>query len=175
MRKTFVLLGLLALALPVAGVAGLRAGEGTLSVEGGQGKVTVQARGGVIGRLERGFVVIYDLSPEDVYEAKVIGDDQPVRLVGETGIQYAGAGLRFRMVGGGFRIVINGKGIDLSVVAKGSGSIMAGKADDPGVYSLDGADCRKDRASCKPLPEFARRFQLGGERGERNLVRAAAD
>lgn len=176
MRKTFALLGLLALALPVAGVAGLRAGEGTLSVEDGQGKVTVQARGGVIGRLERGTVTIYDLTPEDANEPVVFGDDRPVRFVGETGIQYAGAGLRFRLVGGGFRIVINGKGIDLSVVAKGSGSIVAGQADDPGVYSLDGADCRNDRASCKPLPEITKRFQLaGGERGERNLVRAAAD
>lgn len=176
MRKTFALLGLLALAIPVAGVAGLRAGEGTLSVEDGQGRVTLQARGGVIGRLERGFVVIYDLTPEDAYEPKVFGDDQPPRLVGETGIQYAGAGLRFHLVGGGFRIVINGKGIDLSVVAKGSGSIAAGQAADPGVYSLDGADCRNDRASCKALPEIAKRFQLGGpERGEKSLVRAAAD
>ena len=60
-RKTFLLLGLLVLALPVAGVAALGAGEGTLSVEDGQGKVTLQARGGVIGRLDRGSVTIYDL------------------------------------------------------------------------------------------------------------------
>ena len=64
MRKTFVLLGLLALALPLAGVAGVGAGEGTLSVEDGQGKLTLQARGGVIGRLDRGYVAIYDLTPE---------------------------------------------------------------------------------------------------------------
>ena len=41
---------LLVLALPVAGVAAPNAGEGTLSVEDGVGKVTLQARGGVIGR-----------------------------------------------------------------------------------------------------------------------------
>lgn len=174
MRKTFSLLGLLALALPVVGVASSRAGEGTLSVEDGQGKVTLQARGGVIGRLERGYVTIYDLTPEDANEPVVFGDDRPVRFVGETGIQYSGTGLRFRLIGGGFRIVVQGKGIDLSVVAKGAGSIVAGQADDPGVYSLDGADCRKDRASCRPLPEIARRFQLGGERGEKSLVHAAA-
>jgi hypothetical protein len=163
---------LLALALPVAGVAGLSAGEGTLSVEDGQGKVTLQARGGVIGRLERGVVTIYDLTPEDASEPVVFGDDRPVRFVGETGIQYAGTALRFRLVGGGFRIVISGKGIDLSVVAKGSGTITAGAAAlDPGVYSLDGADCRNDRASCKPLPEITKRFQLGSERGEKNPVR----
>jgi hypothetical protein len=171
MRKTFAFLGLLALALPVAGVAGLRAGDGTLSVEDGQGKVTLQARGGVIGRLERGSVIIHDLSPEDAFEPWVAGDDQPVRFVGESGIRYAGTGLRFRLVGGRYRIVIDGKGIDLSVVAKGAGSIVAGAVGEPGVYSLDGDDCRSDRASCKPLPEIAKRFQLGG--GEKNLVRVS--
>lgn len=174
MRKTFALVGLLALALPVAGVAGLRAGEGTLSVEDGAGRVTLQGRGGVIGRLERGAVTIYDLTPEDANEPVVFGDDRPVRFVGETGIQYSGAGLRFRLVGGGFRIVISGKGIDLSVVAKGSGSIVAAQGNDPGVYSLDGADCRSDRASCKPLPDLAKRFQLGGERDKSPVARSAA-
>jgi hypothetical protein len=177
MRKAFVIVGLLALALPLAGVAGLRAGEGTLSVEDGHGKVTLQARGGVIGRLDRGSVTIYDLTPDDAYAPWVVGDDLPVRFIGETGIRYAGIGLRFRLFGGRYRIVIEGRGIDLSVVAKGSGTIVALPAVDPGVYSLDGEDCRTDRASCKPLPELLKRFQLGGgERGgEKNLVGIAAD
>jgi len=179
MRKAFVILGLLALALPVAGIASLDANEGTLSVEDGAGKVTLQARGGVIGRLERGSVIIHDLTPEDAYSPWVFGDDQPVRFVGETGIRYAGVGLRFRLVGGRYRITIEGRGIDLSVVAKGVGSIVAAPvAADPGVYSLEGEDCRTDRASCKPLPELLKRFQLGGERGERgekNLVGTPPD
>jgi hypothetical protein len=175
MRKTFTLLGLLVLALPVAGVAGLNAGDGTLSVEDGQGKVSLQARGGVIGRLERGYVDIYDLTPDDNYDPYVYGDDLPVRLLGESGARHRGTGLRFRLVGGRYRIVIEGRGIDLSVVGKGSGSIVATLASfDPGVYSLDGADCRNDRESCKPLPELAKRFQLGNERGEKGLVRTEA-
>ena len=172
MRKTFAILGLLALALPVAGVAAMRAGEGTLSVEDGAGKLTLQARGAVIGRLDRGSVIIHDLSPEDAFEPYVVGDDLPVRLVGETGIRYAGVGLRFRIVGGRYRIVVEGRGIDLSVVAKGTGSIVAGPVLDPGVYSLDGADCRDARLSCKPLPELVRRFQLGSEK---SFVSAAGD
>lgn len=174
MRKTFAILGLLALALPVVGVAALRAGEGTLAVEDGVGKVTLQARGGVIGRLDRGSVTIYDLTPEDAYQPWVFGDDQPVRFVGETGIRYAGVALRFRLVGGKYRIVIEGRGIDLSVVAKGTGTIVAGAALDAGVYSLDGADCRSDRASCAPLPELTKRFQLGGP-PEKNVVLPAAE
>ncbi len=67
-------------------------------------------------------------------------------LVGENGIKYTGAGMRFRIIGGRYRIVIQGRGIDLSVVGKGFGSIK-GDPGQFGVYSLDGADCRKDRAS----------------------------
>lgn len=175
MRKTLFLLALLALAVPVAGLSAERAGEGTLSVEDGRGTVTIQARGGVIGRLERGTVTIFDLTPEDANDAVVFGDDQPVLFVGETGIRYRGAGIRYRLIGGSFRIVISGRGIDLSAVGKGNGTIR-GEAVDPGLYSLDGADCRKDPASCKPLPEIARRFQLGSqEQREKNQSRPASD
>ncbi|HEY8103777.1 MAG TPA: hypothetical protein VIE18_04625 [Gaiellaceae bacterium] len=161
MRKTFVILALLALALPVAALSSLRAGEGTLSVEDGRGTISIKARGGVIGRLDRGSVTIYDLTPEDANDPYVFGDDE-LQLVGDTGIRYAGAGLRFRLVGGSFRIVITGRGIDVSAVGKGNGSIRAElESLDPGVYSLDGIDCRKDRADCKTLPERLQRFQLG--------------
>ena len=51
---------------------------GPLSVEDGRGKVTIKARGGVIGRLDRGSVTIYDLTPEDANDPVVFGDDQPV-------------------------------------------------------------------------------------------------
>ena len=165
MRKLFALLGLLALALPVAGVAGLRAGEGTLSIEDGRGKVTLQARGGVIGRLEKGAIRICDLTPDDSNVPFVWGDDQPRELIGDDCVRFAGSSLRFRLVGGGYRIVIVGRGIDLSAVGRGAGTIR-GDADSPGVYSLSGDDCRKDKSSCTPLPEFERHFQLGApERG----------
>lgn len=171
MRKLFALLGLLALALPVAGVAGVsgvRVGEGTLSVEDGRGKVALQARGGVIGRLERGFVMICDLTPDDSNVPSVSGDDLPIRFIGDDCARYGGQGLRFRLVGGGYRIVIVGRGIDLSAVGRGVGTIR-GEDEASGVYSLDGADCRDVRASCKPLPLLERRFQLGtAERGEKS-------
>jgi hypothetical protein len=160
MRKTFVLLTLLALVLPVAALSSLRAGEGTLSVEDGRGTITIKARGGVIGRLDRGSVTIFDLTPEDANVPYVFGADAPEQLVGENGIRYAGVGLRYRLIGGSFRIVITGRGIDLSAVGKGNGTIR-GEAESPGLYSLEGVDCRKDPDSCKPLPERIQRFQLG--------------
>ena len=170
MRKIFLVLALLALVVPVAAVSATSAGEGTLSVDDGRGKVNVRARGGVIGRIDRGTITIFDLTPGDAHQPVVTGDDQPVRLVGENGILYRGAGLRFRVIGGGFRVLIQGRGIDLSVVGKGDGFIESDGSLDPGVYSLDGADCRKERASCDALPSLGIRFRLGPG-PERNAAR----
>ena len=106
-------------------------------------------------------MTIYDLTPEDVNDPVVFGDDRPVRLVGDTGIQYGGVALRFRLSGGRWRIVVQGRGIDLSAVGKGTGTIRSDGEAGPGIYSLDGADCRRAPESCKPLPELTKVFQLG--------------
>jgi hypothetical protein len=169
-RKSLVLLSLLALAAPLAAVAAPLAGDGTVSVEDGRGKVTIEARGAVIGRLANGSVTIWDLTPEDAFEPVVYGDDYPVRLVGETGVRYSGIGMRFRVIGGRYRIAIVGRGIDLSAVGKGWASLK-GEGFEPGVYSVDGADCSRDRASCKPLPELERRFALGTLAAEKTQIR----
>ena len=176
MRKTFLFLALLALVLPLAAVAALDAGEGTLSVEDGRGKVNLDARGGVIGRLDRGTITVYDKTPGDSSFPVVTGADQPELFLSDGGIRYRGAGLRFRIIGGGFKLQIQGRGIDLSAVGKGSGFIE-GEAIEPGVYSLDGADCRKNRASCELLPQPGVRFKLGGspERPEKSTVRPNND
>lgn len=175
MRKTFLLLALLALTLPVAAHAWTSAGDGTLSVEDGRGKVNLDLRGGVIGRIDRGTITVYDKTPGDANFPVVTGADQPELVLADNGIRYRGVGLRFRVIGGGFRLVIQGRGIDLSAVGKGAGFIE-GDTFEPGVYSLDGADCRKSRASCDPLPEPGIRFRLGGlDRGEKNAIRPAAD
>ncbi|MGH3072179.1 MAG: hypothetical protein ACRDNB_07910 [Gaiellaceae bacterium] len=176
MRKRLVLLVVLALALPVTSVAASRVGDGTLSVDDGRGKVNVRARGGIIGRLDRGSVTIFDLTPNDAFEPVVSGDDQPILEVGENGLRYRGTGLRFRVIGGNFRIVVQGRGIDLSVVGRGEGFIE-GDTLDPGVYSLDGADCRRERESCDPLPDPGIRFRLGPppERPERNATRPSSE
>ena len=134
MRKTYLCLALLALILPVVALASVDAGDGTLSVEDGRGKINLQAR--------------------------VTGADEPEFFVAGNGVRYRGSGIRFRIVGGGFKLVIQARGIDLSVVGKGSGFIE-GDTLEPGVYSLNGADCRKNRASCDDLPDPGIRFKLG--------------
>ena len=175
MRKTLLCLAVLALVLPVAAVSAVAAGEGTLSVEDGRGKVTLDARGGLIGRLDRGQITVYDKTPGDASFPVVSGSDLPETFLSDGGVRYRGAGLRFRVIGGGFRILIQGRGIDLSVVGRGSGFIE-GDTLEPGWYSLDGADCRKNRASCELLPEPGIRFRLGvQERPDKNAARPGSD
>ena len=125
----------------------------------------------MIGRLDRGTITVYDKTPADASFPVVTGADQPELFLAD-GARYRGAGLRFRIIGGGFKLQIQGRGIDLSAVGKGSGFIE-GEATEPGVYSLDGADCRKNRASCELLPQPGIRFKLGGsqERPEKSAVR----
>jgi hypothetical protein len=161
MRKSLILLCLFALGLPVVATGSLDAGDGTLSVEDGRGKVTVRARGGLIGRLERGTVTIYDLTPRDANIPVVSGDDRPVLAIGANGLRYRGAGIRFRALGGSFRVVIEGRGIHLSVVGRGDG-YLEGDPVDPGLYSLEGEDCRKSPETCETLPQPGIRFKLGG-------------
>ena len=86
-------------------LAAVDAGDGTLSVEDGRGKVNLQARGGVIGRIDRGTLTVYDTTPTDANFPVVTGADEPELFVAGNGVRYRGAGIRFRIVGGGFKLV----------------------------------------------------------------------
>ena len=175
MRKTSLCLALLALTLPVAALAVTDAGDGTLSVEDGRGKVTLQARGGVFGRLGSGVVTVYDTTPSDTSFPVVTGADQAEVFLADRVVRSRGTGVRFRIIGGGFKLLVQGRGIDLSVVGKGFGFIE-GDTLEPGVYSLGGADCRKSRARCEQLPDPGIRFRLGtAEKAERNVVLRAGN
>ncbi|HZG35695.1 MAG TPA: hypothetical protein VEY87_07590 [Gaiellaceae bacterium] len=169
MRKTILALLVCLLAVPAVGSAAMmrRAGDGTLSVAGstGRDKVTVEARGGVIGRFDNGLVTITDLTPEDQFDPVVFGDEYPTRQLENGGVVYRGTNVRFRLVGGRFRIFLNGSGIDLSAVGNGTVTLEAAAKGTPGTYSLEGDDCRSPKVKCKLLPEVAKRFRLGLDPG----------
>jgi hypothetical protein len=181
MRKTvLILLGCLLAAPGVArALPGTSAADGALSVSDGRGQIVLSARGGVIGRFDRGCVTITDLTPEDLNFPQVWGDDLPQIDLPRGGVKYCGRGVRFRLLGGRFKVVVSGvgtavgaTGIDLSAVGVGDGSLVADDARAPGVYSLDGDDCRSPRAVCRPLPAERTSFKLGtapptAEKGEK--------
>lgn len=156
--------------------------DGALSVADARGEIVLGTRagllGGVIGRFFNGCVTFVDLTPEDLNFPLVWGDDEPQVDLPRGGVKYCGASVRFRLIGGRFRMTVTGRGIDLSAVGVGEGSIV-GFGRLPGVYSLDGDDCRSPRAVCKPLPAERTAFKLGTppppertERFERPLARA---
>ena len=140
MRRLLTFAMLAALVLPAAALAypsGIN--DGTLSVQNGQGKAIVSARGGVIGSIVRGSVTISDPVDGDGTGPIVTGDDWSKER-NDTTTTWGGTRVRFRLIGGAFKVVVRGRGINLSVVGKGNVTLAgAGTADD-GSYSVNGGD-----------------------------------
>jgi hypothetical protein len=149
---TFAMLAL-ALALP-AGVAA-RTGasnDGTLSVKDARGVITIQGRGGVIGSFARGSVTINDPVDGDGTGPIVTGDDWS-KDKSETATVWGGTKVRFRIIGGTFRVVVRGRGINLSYVGKGNVILNGAGTDDDGTYAVNGGDYNL-------IPAFALPFAL---------------
>jgi hypothetical protein len=137
---------------------------GTLSVEGGRGIVTVELRGSMLGLLGSGLLRVTDLTPRDRYAPTVTGRKLVQMRVGPRTVVYKGQGLRFRVLGGSYRIVVRGAGIALSGVGWGWVTLDAEPrfvGDDVGVYSVGGVDCSSDPQTCTPLPDVPMRIKLG--------------
>jgi hypothetical protein len=156
MRRLVVLIGVLALALP-AGAGALKRGpgDGSLVVENAQGVVTLAVRGGIIGRFDQGTIEVFDPIPGDG-PGPVVRGYQKVRELGPRRTQYSGEGdIRFRLIGGAFRVRISAIGLDVSAVGRGTVVLDgSGFTDQTGRYSLNGDPF-------KPLPGVATRFTLG--------------
>jgi len=136
---------------------------GELSVERGKGLVVLDVRGSVLGLLERGTLRVTDTTPRDRFSALVTGRRVTQERIGPRTVVYRGQGLRFRMVGGGYRIVARGTGISLSAVGRGFVVLDGDRrlpTDDVGLYSLDGVDCGLEPLLCTPLPDVPERYAL---------------
>jgi hypothetical protein len=148
MRRTVVLCAsLVALVVPAAALAMHDTqGDGTLVVNKGSAPagtpvVTLVIRGAAIGRIAgSGKLVIEDPTPGDPFSPEVTGASWR-KDVGDSKQKWSSAGeLRFRAVGGSYKITIYGSGVDL--VASGFGNVvLTGSPDLPGSdgkYSLNG-------------------------------------
>jgi hypothetical protein len=142
MRK-FLIPCLIALAIPAASFAARNAppaNNGTLSIREARGVVQINARGSMTGRLN-GRLTITDPKPFDAKRAIVYGATRTIYRNEKTTI-FQGKNLRFRAIGGQFRIRAEGKTIFVSALARGS--VMLDGAGDPsanifydGVFSLN--------------------------------------
>src|SRR5436309_72315 len=149
---TFAVL-VFALALP-AGVAARPSGptDGTLSVKDARGIITIQGRGGVIGSFAKGSVTINDPVDGDGTGPIVTGDEWS-KDKSDTASVWGGTKVRFRIIGGTFRIVVRGRGINLSLVGTGKVTLSGAGTDDDGSYSVNGGEYFA-------VPGFSLPFQL---------------
>src|SRR4029077_1187538 len=98
-------------------------------------------RGSVLGRLTTGSLRVTDQTPYDKYAPLVAGKKLTQERIGPRTIIYRGQGLRFRLVGGGYRMVARGSGITVSAVGRGH-VMLDGEprwsGDDNGLYARGG-------------------------------------
>lgn len=139
--RRLLLIGLaLALVAPASTAARTSTpGDGTLSIRGGRGLFVVTARGGVIGSFAQGKVVVVDPVDGDGTGPIVSGDDWH-HVRSDTTDVWGGTKVRFRLIGGSFKIRLSGRGINLSVVGKGSVTLNGLGTDADGEYSVNGGD-----------------------------------
>jgi len=140
MRALLTFAVLAALALPAASAARDQSvSDGTLSVQNGRGTITISARGGVIGSFARGSVRISDPIDGDGTGPIVTGDEWSTERDATTST-WGGTKVRFRIIGGSFRIVVRGRGINLSLVGTGKVTLDGAGTGDDGSYSVNGGE-----------------------------------
>jgi hypothetical protein len=166
MRRLVLIACVGAVSTALVGAASGADDVGMLSIESGRGTVTLDVRGAaVLGRLTSGTIAVVDRTPNDAYVANVTGRRIVVqRRPGPGRLFIRGQGLRFRMVGGSYRIVIRGGGIVLSAVGKGAVWLDGEprfEGDDVGIYSIDGTDCSLEPTLCTEIPDTPLRLRLG--------------
>jgi hypothetical protein len=154
MRRFLTFAVLVALAVPATSAARARGpNDGTLSVREARGTIVISGRGGVIGSFARGSVTISDPIDGDGTGPIVTGEDFPPIERNETTTTWRGTKVRFRIIGGSFRIVVKGRGINLSLVGKGNVTMNGAGTGVDGTYSTN-----SDAYS--PIPDFLIAFPL---------------
>jgi hypothetical protein len=147
------------LALATAAAAGAARGpmeDGTLTIRDGRGNVALKLRGSLIGKLNRGKIVVTP-SASGTTTAVVRGWES--RAFTPQGTSYTGTNIRFRITDDRrVAVRLNGKGLNFSVVGRGeawldgTGDPAAGIFFD-GTYSLNGEEYRS-------LPDERTRLEL---------------
>jgi hypothetical protein len=135
--------------------------NGTLSVKDGKGMVQLSSRGTLIGRVQRGRIVVTDPNPFDARSPLVLGADTTRKSRNRKTTTYTGRNLRLRSTRGYFHFRFEGNGIQLSAVGRGRG-LIEGQPDDPttgpvndGLWSLNDEEYRS-------LPPDVTGFDLVG-------------
>jgi hypothetical protein len=148
MRLALLFLCLLALAVP-AGWAAARP-AGSLSIEDGRGTIVLKGKGIVIGRLEKGDVLIVDLTPLDQWSPRVNGVPRGKR------VWTRGKDINFYVPGGRYQITVHGEGVSISARGQGMASLdgSADPAGSTGTFAVGDSEL-------VPLPSSLEHVQFG--------------
>jgi hypothetical protein len=93
----------------------------------------------VIGSFAQGKITIVDPIDGDGTGPIITGDEWS-REVSDTTTTWGGKKVRFRLIGGFFKIRVVGRGINLSVVGKGTATVNGAGTLDDGSFAVNGSD-----------------------------------
>ncbi len=167
MRRILLLLSLVGLLmLPAASNAvRLAPGDGTLSVKDGLGMVYLNARGALIGRVDKAKrVVVTNLSELDGSDPLLKGCSERDYDKEEKTTFCKGKNITFRVIRGRYEFRVVGDGIDLTAVGRGKVELRGdGELDWDDDGSLDDGIYRLDDDKWRSLPDGprAKKLQLG--------------
>jgi len=154
MRRFLVPLLLATVLVPAAALAAPGApSDGTVSVKNGNGKIAIVARGSFIGYCDTCSIWVNDPDPTDGEGPLITNSEVSLNLT-DTKTFYRGSQMRFRMVGGFWRVIVKGTGIDLSGIGHGQVVLDGAGGSTDGTYQFDGDVYRS-------MPDFELRFTLG--------------
>lgn len=140
----------LALAVAASSAAAAARPQESITIKDGRGIVQVKGNGVVVGRVDRGWLQIVDLSPNDEWSPWVNGVPRG-KVVG-----IRGASITFRLSNGRYKIVARGEGISIS--ARGSGLVILDG--DPDTVGATGEYSVGDD-ELQPLPADPLRLPFG--------------
>jgi hypothetical protein len=142
-------------AVPAAVAASRASGDGIFELRGANvsSAVITGVRGTVWGQMTTGKLVVTDPSPTD--GAIYVTGAEKTRPVNEKVTVYSGKDIRFRVVGGKYKLFFKGAGIDLTAVGVGTALVTGDiAADDTGDYS-------QDDVKWTPVPYLQRSIPFG--------------
>jgi hypothetical protein len=122
------------LAAPASAVA--VTGDGSLVVTNAWVRqIVVQGNGVIFGHLDSGTLTVYSYDPADTRPYQVSG---AVAKVSGTTIRYSGSDVRFLFPNGQYLLKLEGGGIDISAVGRGTVTASGLGTEDDGSLSING-------------------------------------
>jgi hypothetical protein len=136
-RLVPTLLVLVLLAAPAAALARDQvSGDGSLVVtDAWVRQIVVQGNGVIFGHIDSGTLTVYSYDPADSRPSQVSG---AVAKVSGTTTRYSGSDVRFLFPNGHYLLKLEGGGIDISAVGRGTVTATGLGTEDDGSLSING-------------------------------------